>query len=95
VSVLWFFLLAASAPAQAALAPQYQRQRELMAIVGNPEVLQQIGMIEKVEAVGPDRYRVSSDRCTLAVTIKTAPRTAEVLVGARQFTVNVGARSCR
>jgi hypothetical protein len=46
VSVLWFFLLAASAPAQAALAPQYQRQRELMAIVGNPEVLQQIGMIE-------------------------------------------------
>ena len=66
---------ATTLPALAALPPQYQRQRELQAILADNGVADAFGVegISAVEFVGPDLYRVTGGPCTLEVKIVDVP----------------------
>lgn len=83
--------------AQAALPPQYQRTAEFKAILENTAVVEAFTahrqLIERVEYVKPDLYRVSAGQCVLEVTLKEKPL-PEGMVGARQFDLEVGAVDC-
>jgi hypothetical protein len=86
----------AAMPAQAALAPNYQRLAELRAVLENPGVAGAFGVmepIERVEYVSPDLYRVTAGRCRLAVRIADLP-TPRGMVGARHFEARPGRRVC-
>lgn len=85
-------------PALAALPPQYQRQRELIAVISNSEVVDAFGFggIEAVEYVGADRYQVRGGNCTLDVTIEDLPnKHGPGWAGPREFTVVVGTPACQ
>lgn len=83
-------------PAQAALPPQYQRLAELKAVLDHPGVASALRghMIDRVEFLSPDRYRVTAGPCALDVAIVSRP-TPPGLVGPRQFEVVPGAPACR
>ena len=85
----------AAGPAGAALPPQYQRLAELRAILDHQGVVTAFGAtpIERVEHVGPDRYRVSAGPCRLEVRIADLPMPRN-RVGPRRFEVRVGERVC-
>ena len=90
--------LAASLPALAALPPQYQRQRELLAVINNMEVVDAFGFdgIDAIELVEPDLYRVRGGKCVLDVTIEDLPNThGEGWVGPRKFATVVGEKTCK
>jgi hypothetical protein len=57
----------AAVPAQAALAPHYQRQAELRAVIAHPAITRAFGSdpIDRVEYLRADLYRVSAGRCRL------------------------------
>lgn len=93
------FCLAALAavPAAAALAPNYQRLAELRAVIERPEVARALGdavMVDRVEYVRTDLYRVTAGRCHVDVAIVDLPVPRGV-VGARRFDVRPGRRVCR
>lgn len=96
---LALLLAVAPAPADAALPPQYQRQRELAAIVESPDVLAKLGgrPIQAVTLIAPDHYRVRSDRCELDIRIGDDPPTASepARPGPRRFRLVVGEPDCR
>ena len=90
-------ILATVLPAFAALPPQYQRQRELLAIIESEAVTAEFGMdgIESVEYLGEDRYRVTGGNCTLEVTIVDVPNTHPAgFTGPREFAVEIGETAC-
>ncbi|MDB5507145.1 MAG: hypothetical protein JWR75_1783 [Devosia sp.] len=90
-------ILATVLPAFAALPPQYQRQKELLAIVESEAVNEEFGMdgIESVEYLGEDRYRVTGGNCTLDVTIVDAPSTHPAgFTGPREFALELGETAC-
>lgn len=90
-------LLLGAAAAQAALPPKYQRLRELQAILGTPAVVEAFPgseQIEEVRAIGPDLYRVRSQRCTLDVRIVNDP-SAPAMPGPRKFLVKPGKIACK
>ena len=90
-------ILATALPALAALPPQYQRQRELLAIIENAAITDEFGIegIESVESVGVDRYRVTGGRCALEVTIVDAPSTRPAgFTGPREFILEIGETVC-
>jgi hypothetical protein len=82
-------------PAPAALAPNYQRLRELSAVLEHPGVVAAFGQtpIDRVEYVRTDLYRVSAGRCRLDVRIVGLP-TPRGMVGARRFEARPGRRVC-
>lgn len=96
-------LLAAAAvaalalPAAAALPPQWQRVAELKAILDNGDLVEafagQRRMIDRVEYVRPDLYRVVGGECFAYVTIAEKPLPGG-MVGARQFDVVPGKIDC-
>lgn len=93
------FALAAPAlavfPAEAAVAPQYQRAAELKAVVADGHIANAFdgAPIERVEYVRPDLYRVSARVCRLDVAIVDLPTPAGV-VGPRRFAVKAGRKVC-
>lgn len=92
------FAAAATLPAMAALPPQYQRQRELQAIIADDSVIEAFGFegIDAVEFVETDLYRVTGGACTLEVRILDAPNShGEAWAGPREFGVEVGKPVCR
>ena len=87
-------VLAASVPAWAALPPQYQRAAELRAIIDNTGIVDLFGidrLIERIEYVEPDLYRVTSGNCHLDVRIVDKPQPS---VGPREFDVEPGELVC-
>jgi hypothetical protein len=88
--------LAASLPASAALAPQYQRAAELRAILDDTGIVDLFGIdrpIERIEYVEPDLYRVTSGSCHVDVRIVDKPNVSG-MVGPRQFEVEPGELVC-
>lgn len=83
-------------PAQAALPPWHQRAVELRAVLNAPGLVDAFGnaLIERVEAAGPDLYRVSAGRCHVDARIVGLPM-PRGMVGARRFEVRLGRRVCR
>ena len=88
--------LLAAAPAQAALAPNYQRLAELRAVLDLPEVASAFGIepIDRIDYVAADLYRLSAGRCSLNVRIVGLPM-PRGMVGARRFEARAGRRVCR
>ena len=90
--------LVAGLPALAALPPQYQRQRELLAIINDIDVVDAFGFdgIDAIELVAPDLYQVRGGKCALEVSIEDLPNThGEGWAGPREFTIVVGEPTCK
>jgi hypothetical protein len=90
--------LATGLPVLAALPPQYQRQRELLAIINDMEVLDAFGFdgIDAIERVARDLYQVRGGKCVLEVGIEDLPNThGEGWAGPREFTIVVGEPTCK
>ncbi len=88
----------ACVPALAALPPQYQRQRELLAIITDDRVVDAFGFggIEAVEFMEDDLYQVRGGDCVLEVRIENLPNThGEGWAGPREFTTVVGEPQCQ
>jgi hypothetical protein len=90
------FTILAAMPAQAALAPNYQRLAELRAVLDNQGVNVALGsgaLIDRVEYVRTDLYRVSAGNCHVDVTILGRPLPSG-MVGPRRFEVRPGRKVC-
>jgi hypothetical protein len=84
-------------PAQAALPPWHQRAAELRAVANHAGLVEALGggaMIDRIEYVRPDLYRVSAGRCHVDARIMGLPMPSG-MVGARRFEVRLGRRTCR
>ena len=99
-NVLAALLIVTTSGALAALPPQFQRAAELAAMVQHQGLIElftaQGQLIESVQYVDVDSFLVSGGTCTLAVTIVDVPADPDALpmVGARQFTVELGELNC-
>jgi len=95
LAALSLVVLVAS-PAVAALAPNYQRLAELRAVLEHPGVNNalQDAIVDRVEYVRTDLYRVTAGRCYVDVAIIGLPVPRGV-VGARRFEVRPGRKVCR
>lgn len=92
------FCLLATLPALAALPPQWQRQKELQAIIEDSAVTDAFGFegIEAIEWVGPDHYQVRGGACILDITIEDLPNMqGEGWAGPRQFKIVLGEPLCK
>lgn len=92
VAVLAFCL-----PASAALAPHYQRAEEMRAILADAAVVDAFergSLIEKIEYIGTDLYRVTAGPCQLDVAVADK-LPGSGLLGPRQLEIRPGAVSCR
>lgn len=85
----------AAAPVAAALAPNWQRLAELRRVLEHPGVnaALQDRIVDKVEYVRTDLYRVSSGRCHVDVAIVGLP-VPRGMTGGRRFEVRPGKRVC-
>lgn len=99
-NVLTALLIVAVPTALAALPPQHQRAAELVAIAQHQELIElfmaQGQLLDAIEYVAVDAYLVSGGECTLSVTIVDVPAEPNALpmVGARQFTLELGELNC-
>lgn len=84
-------------PALAALPPQYQRQRELEAVLGAAVDALGIGNpVDRIEMTAPDEWNVMGGNCHLSVTVVDAPTEHEAgWVGPREFAVEPGEVVCQ
>ena len=92
-------LFAWASAASAALAPNYERLRELEAILQNQELIEKLGIqpIISIEAGGNATYTVRTANCTVVVTLVSTPNAtpnAPPLLGPWQFTIQVGEQQC-
>ena len=92
--------LALCAPllAQAALPPQYQRQRELQSIITSDEVAEALPSqpIDSISTTGDDVYSVKGGTCSVDVRIVSDPAPGGAgWVGPRQYHLDVGVSVCR
>lgn len=85
----------AALPAQAALAPEHQRMRELNAVLNHPGVAAAFGgtPIEAIQYVRTDVYVVRAGRCRVEVAIVGLPM-PRGMVGPRRFEARPGRRVC-
>jgi hypothetical protein len=85
----------AASPAAAALAPNYQRQAELRAVIAHPQVTRAFGAdpIDRVEYVRTDLYRVTAGRCRVDVAVVDLPTPRDVS-GPRRFDLRPGPLVC-
>jgi hypothetical protein len=97
----WFALalaLALAGPrvAVAALSPNYERLRELEAILGDQDLIQKLGIqpVVEIEATGNSTYTVRTEKCSVVVTLVSTP-SAPAMPGPWQFTIEVGEPQCR
>lgn len=97
IAIVGGLTLLATLPALAALPPQYQRQRELLAIINDGRVVDAFGFdgIGAVEFMEDDLYQVRGGSCVLEVRIENLPNThGEGWAGPREFTIVVGEPAC-
>jgi hypothetical protein len=83
-------------PAGAELPPNHQRLAELRAVLNHPGVAAAFGvseLVERVEYVRTDLYRVTVGRCHIDVAIIGLPMPRGV-VGGRRFEARPGRRVC-
>lgn len=80
--------------AHAALAPNYQRAKELTAIVEAVASKVPEHPITKVIYQKPDAYRVVAGPCSIRASIVALP-TKTGLVGPRRFEVKLGVPRCK
>src|SRR5690349_3580392 len=86
----------AATPAAAELPPKYQRIAEIRAVLDHPGVggaLDVSQMIDRIEYVRTDLYRVHAGRCHIDVAIVGLPMPSG-MVGARRFEARPGRRIC-
>ena len=86
-------LIARTAAAQAALPPEFQRSRELVAVIQAAALAFDRHEIHQVTHVGDMLYRVDAGPCSLNAAI--VPKPEPEAVGAMEFTVSLSAVSCR
>lgn len=98
LSIALGFAVIATLPALAALPPQYQRQRELQAIIADDGVVDAFGFegIGAVEFIDTDLYRVTGGECTLEVKIVDVPNShGQGWAGPREFALELGQPVCK
>lgn len=86
-----------AAAANAELPPKYQRIAELRAVLDHPGVANAFpgqAMIDRVQYVRADLYRVHSGRCHVDAAIVGLPM-PDGVVGGRRFEVRPARRVCR
>jgi hypothetical protein len=78
------------------MAPNYERLRELGAILGSDDVMQKLNheVVAGIEAVGSGGYRVWTARCSVIVNLVGTPDAAPPIPGSWQFTIQVGEPQC-
>ncbi|MEI3855500.1 MULTISPECIES: hypothetical protein [Ensifer] len=86
-------LLLAAGQAAAALAPNYQRARELTAVIDAVAAAVPRYPIDKIISQGRDRYAVVAGKCTVIARIIGLP-SKPGLVGPRQFEVQLDKPDC-
>ena len=86
-------LLLAASQAAAALAPNYQRARELTAVIDAVAAAVPRYPIDKIISQGRDRYAVVAGKCTVIARIIGLP-SKPGLVGPRQFEVRLDKPDC-
>jgi len=89
-----------AATANAALPPQYQRPREINAILDDAKVLEAFNAghpIDKIERIEPAHYRVSSGSCAMDVVLVDDPAVKHPphWVGSWDFVVKAGTLVCK
>ncbi|MCY1744024.1 hypothetical protein [Ensifer sp. SL37] len=87
-AVACLVLVLATGQANAALAPNFQRARELNAVINAVAVAVPKHPIDKVISQGRDRYAVVAGKCTVIARIVGLPAKPGV-VGPRQFEVEL------
>ena len=89
-------VLAAVSPSFAALPPQYQRMEELGMIVNSMEIVDRLGIVDSIQYVDYDLYRVTGGKCSLDVRIVDVPLKPgdEMIVGPGNFSIEVGEPVC-
>jgi hypothetical protein len=94
VAFCLFGLLFAATESQAALAPNYQRAKELNAVID--AVAEQVPQheITKVIYQKNDQYQVIAGPCSIRAAIVPKPNSGG-MVGPRQFDVKLSFRKCR
>lgn len=85
--------VASASAAQAALPPQFQRAKELTAVVDAAAGVLGMRPIESVQRLDVDLYRVQTETCVLDVRIEDLP-TQPGLVGPRKFKAVPGEPDC-
>lgn len=89
-----------AAQTHAALLPQYDRWNEFGAILGDSSIPHKLGMnlVERIERVGPGRYRVSGGKCHVPVTLRrdspTSPQGLPMVGGSTVSISEVGNVQC-
>ena len=87
-------MVALATPASAALAPNFQRAKEMTAIIEAVAAKVPQHPITKVIYQKPDQYRVVADPCSIDASIVSALAKAG-LVGPRPFEVKLGVPRCK
>ncbi|WP_435658008.1 hypothetical protein [Brucella pituitosa] len=87
-------LLLITTSSQAALAPNYQRAKELTAVIEAAATALPQHPISKVIYQKEDQYQIIAGPCSLRATIVSKPMKNGV-VGPRQFEVKLGQSRCR
>ena len=77
----------------AAVDRPYQRQLELTAIIQDPNVTK-VGVIEKIEKIEGSKFRISSERCVVEVSVENVSQWPPV-PGGGSLHVSVGNPQCR
>jgi hypothetical protein len=82
--------------ASAALAPNYERLRELGEILGSDDVMQKLNheVVDGIEATGSGSYRVWSVRCSVVVKLVGEPYEVPAIPGPWRFKIQVGEPQC-
>ncbi|MBC8717487.1 MULTISPECIES: hypothetical protein [Brucella/Ochrobactrum group] len=79
---------------EAALAPNYQRAKELSAVIEAAAQSMPQHPIDKIIYQKDDQYQVIAGPCTIRATIVSKPM-KNGMVGPRQFDVKLGKARCR
>lgn len=92
------FALLISSVSLAALPPQYQRLEELKAVLEHGAVVETFTsrgyLMDGIEFIESDIYRVTGGNCVLLARIVDLPRSDALMVGPRQFEVQVESVNC-
>lgn len=82
--------------ASAALPPQYQRQKELQAVISNGDVEEALdgAPIDSVTVVDEDVYLVRAGLCSVIANIVSDPMPGGGWAGPRRFHVEAGEAAC-
>ena len=96
---IWLGLVATfamSAPALAALAPQYDRLAQFQAVAGDSKIadaLSEHGLITGIDRLEDGSFRVWTENCSVPVTLEAVPP-KEGTVGPTTYKTTIGKASC-